>query len=272
MCRILFWNVKRKDLTDLVCDLALETNADIVVLNESSAPEQATLGELKKRVAKTFQFPSSNSADRFHCFTRFKSYGLTEIHKGFRTSIRTLHIQNTTYLLGFVHGVDIRNYDAETRQSFAEELGDEIRFVKSEQKNNRLILVGDFNMNPFDRGMNLARGLNAMSSRDCVAAGQRKYLTKKYDFYYNPMWSHLGDNSSGPPGTAYDTSNQGIYGWSMLDQVIVNQSIVEIFDSVEILTGSKTHRLADARGRPDGEAYSDHFPILVKLKTNGGNQ
>ena len=54
-------------------------------------------------------------------------------------------------LLGLVHGVDIRNYDSETRQAWAQELANDLRFVTSEKKNNRLILIGDFNMNPYGR-------------------------------------------------------------------------------------------------------------------------
>ena len=55
--------------------------------------------------------------------------------------------------------LDIRNYDSETRQGYAQHLAEEIRFVNTEQATNHLILLGDFNMNPHDRGMNLAMGL-----------------------------------------------------------------------------------------------------------------
>lgn len=173
-------------------------------------------------------------------------------------------------LLGLVHGVDVRNHDAETRQSFGQSLADEMRFVKSEHENNRLILLGDFNMNPFDRGMNLAMGLNAMMTKNCVTAGQRTFLGKQYDFYYNPMWSLFGDGTDGPAGTIYDTSNQGPYGWSMLDQVLFNHSVVDAFESVSIATHAGDTRLTDARGRPDAAGASDHLPIVVTLKGQHG--
>jgi endonuclease/exonuclease/phosphatase family metal-dependent hydrolase len=165
-----------------------------------------------------------------------------------------------------VHGVDIRNYDLETRQSLAQYLADEIRFVKSEHGHNRLILMGDFNMNPYDRGMNLAMGLNAMMTRACITSGRRTFAGKEYDFYYNPMWSLFGDGSEGPAGTVYDTSNQGQYGWNMLDQVVINHSIVHEFEGVRILTHAGNNCLTDAKGRPDSNKASDHFPILLKLK------
>lgn len=266
LCRIVFWNLKRKDLTGLVCDLALATDADVVVLNECTVPILATLRALNSNVEQHFFVPESNSEDRFHCFCRNSALDLTEAHKGFRTSVRKLNLGSKQALLGLVHGVDIRNYDPETRQSLAQYLADEIRFVESEQGHNRFILMGDFNMNPYDRGMNLAMGLNAMMTRACVAAGHRTFLGTKYDFYYNPMWSLFGDGSEGPAGTVYDTSNQGAYGWNMLDQVVINHSIVNEFQGIRIMTHAGSNCLTDAKGRPDSSKASDHLPIAVTLK------
>jgi hypothetical protein len=121
-------------------------------------------------------------------------------------------------------------------------------------------------MNPYDRGMNLAAGLNAMMTKECVKQGVRRHLNENYDFFYNPMWSLLGDLTDGPAGTVYDTSNQGPYGWNMLDQVVIHHSIVNMFDSVRILTSAGNYSLKDDNGRPDSKNASDHFPILLTLR------
>ena len=168
-------------------------------------------------------------------------------------------------LLVLVHGVDIRNYDREARQEFAQLLANDLRFFQEEKKTNKLILLGDFNMNPFERSMNLAAGLNAMMTKTCVEPGSRTYLDKSYDFYYNPMWSLFGDNTDGPAGTIYDTSSQGPYGWNMLDQVIIHHSIVGLFHSVKILTEAGAESLMNRKGHPDTKTASDHFPILVSF-------
>jgi len=218
------------------------------------------------KVDNKFYIPLATSK-RFQCFVRDAKFDLSEVHSGYRTSVRRLRIDSMNMLIGFVHGVDIRNNDSETRQSFAEELGEEIRFVQDEKKSNRIILIGDFNMNPYDRGMNIARGLNAMSTRKCVKNGVREYHEKYYDFYYNPMSSKLGDESPGPPGTVHDLSNQGMYGWSMLDQVLINHSLLETFKAVDILETAGTHKLVNSLDRPDKTNYSDHLPLLVKLSS-----
>lgn len=180
-------------------------------------PSRDTLQALQDNVSKDFYSPKPASEKRFHCFCRNCDFNLSEIHSGWRTSVRKLYIGRHRILLALVHGVDIRNYDPATRQSFAQSLAGEIRFVQSQQGTNKFILLGDFNMNPYDTGMNLAAGMNAMMTKLCVESGSRQHLGEKYDFYYNPMRSLFGDNTNGPAGTVYDTSNQGPYGWSMFD-------------------------------------------------------
>jgi exonuclease III len=267
--RIVFWNVHRKDLTDFVCAIAESTMADIIVLNEDKVAKGETLLALKQNVSADFynpilSFPSSES--RFHCFCRKPSLDMSEIYGGSRTSTRRLRIGSHSVLLVLVHGIDIRNHDAERRQEFAQELASEISFIKEQEKTNKVIILGDFNMNPYDRGMNLAAGLNAMMTKSCVKRGYRTQRRKKYEFYYNPMWSLFGDNMAGPSGTFYNTNNQGPYGWSMIDQVLIHHSIVTLFHDVKILDQAGGLSLIDARGRPDFKKASDHLPILVSLR------
>jgi endonuclease/exonuclease/phosphatase (EEP) superfamily protein YafD len=267
LAQIIFWNVKRRNLTNFVCALTASTNADIVVLAENIVSSKETLLALQTNVSQDFYFPEviSKSDQRFHCFCRNPQLDLSETHKGGRTSVRKLQIGHNNTLLVLVHGIDIRNHDSEARQEFAHLLGNELRFLQKEKKTNKLILLGDFNMNPFERGMNMASGLNAMMTKASVEPGYRTHGGVNYDFYYNPMWSLFGDNTNGPAGTIYDTSDQGPYGWSMLDQVIIHHSIVGLFDSVKILTEAGTESLMSRRGYPDAHNASDHFPILVNF-------
>ncbi|MEQ9617087.1 MAG: endonuclease/exonuclease/phosphatase family protein [Phycisphaerales bacterium] len=264
--RILFWNVNHSDLTSLVCSLAESTSADVIVLNENSVSSSTTLDRLHKEVSDEFFVPRTNSEKRFHCFCRHRTLDLREVHSGFRISVRNLNISGNSSLLALVHGVDIQNYDTEERQSFAQTLASELQFAKQNWRTNQLIVMGDFNMNPFDRGMNLAAGLNAMMTKACASAGTRRYLGQDYDLYYNPMWSYLGDLSEGPAGTIYDTSRQGPYGWSMLDQVILSYSTLSLFEGVRIITAAGASSLLDGNGRPDSVNASNHLPVLLELR------
>lgn len=266
--RIVFWNVHRKDLTGFVCAIAESTMADIIVLNENIVKSNETLLALQEKVSRDFYIPaaSPSSKERFHCFCRNSILDLSEVQAGFRTSIRKLKCGSHEALLALVHGVDPRNNDAETRQSDAQSLASDLSLIKEQQGTKKLVILGDFNMNPYDRGMNLAAGLNAMITKSCIARGSRTHQNKNYDFYYNPMWSLFGDNTAGPSGTVYDISGQGSYGWSMFDQVLIHHSIVPLFHDVKILDQAGELSLTDAKGRPDSKKSSDHLPILVRLR------
>jgi exonuclease III len=269
LSRILFWNVNKKDLTKFVCALAKSTMADVIILNENLLESSKTLSALQKDVSPDFYIPttiSEISKARFHCFCRKPLLDISEVNALDRASVREFRIGSRRALLMLVHGVDVRNNDDYVRQEFAHSLASDITFVKEQQNTNKLVVIGDFNMNPYDRGMTLATGLNAMMTRDCVAQKSRRRNNKEYEFYYNPMWSLFGDNTVGPAGTIYDASNQGPYGWSMFDQVLIHHSIVEFFHDVKIIDQAGEFLLKNARGRPDSNSASDHFPILVSLR------
>jgi exonuclease III len=264
--RIIFWNVNKKDLTNLVCSITKSTDADVVVLNENEVPSGEMLQALQENVSQDFYYPKVISSEkRFHCFCRNTKLDLSEVHALTRTSVRNLNIGQHRILLVLFHGVDMRNHDSVTRQSRVQSFASRMKFVKEQQQTDKLIILGDFNMNPYDPGMYTAAGLNAMMTRACVAKGSRTDGGEVYDFYYNPMWSLFGDNTDGPAGTIYDTSSQGIYGWSMLDQVLIHHSIVNLFDDVKILTEAGPQSLMNEKGRPNSNVVSDHFPILVNF-------
>lgn len=266
MYRVVFWNVNKKDLREFVCSIAATTSADAIVLNENSVESADTLAALQRNVCADFFYPHVISDKRFHCFCRIRTMDLSEVHDGDRISVRRMRLGSRPALLALVHGKDMRNNDANARQEFAHEAALALQTVSDNQGTNRFVILGDFNMNPYESGMGLATAFNAMMTKSCTAPGKRTHNGKPYDFYYNPMWSLFGDNSPGPPGTVHDISNQGPYGWSMLDQVLLHHTMVDRFQSVQILTHAGATSLTKNNGRPDAAAASDHLPILVDLK------
>ena len=85
-----------------------------------------------------------------------------------------------------------------------------------------VVLVGDFNDEPFDEGME--RHLHASRDRDRVKRNRR--------LFYNPFWRHL---HAFPPGAAEDRScGPGTYfhaggrfsHWRTFDQLIVSSSVL----------------------------------------------
>lgn len=83
--------------------------------------------------------------------------------------------------------------------------------------------------------------------------------------FYNPMWSRLGDESAGPPGTYFYDGGSGTekYFWHTFDQVLLRPGLLQAYETghLEILTGIGTFPL-------DG-GPSDHSPVLLRLPEIG---
>lgn len=268
MLRILFWDLNKKDLRRHVCDAAKAVSADVIILIEAGETSANTLTMLKSFVSSSFYFPHA-VINRFQIFARNSSLDLAEVYGGNRVSLRRLSYAGNDLTLGAVHVVDRRNWDQQNQSAQVSLLAADVQHGENTMGHDRTILIGDFNMNPFDQAMNMATGMNAMMTAKCVEGGSRILQEREYHFFYNPMWSLFGDRNRapGPSGTYYHlSSSQGLYGWNMLDQVLLRSSAIPLFHDVQILTSVGDTVLQNKVGRPDKKTASDHFPILVTLK------
>lgn len=267
MAVFLFWNVGQKDLRPLICEASVTVGADAVILVENGSTARETLESLQSSVSENFSQPVA-TLGRFQVFTRKPELDLSQIQSADRLSIRRLRCVNCDLLLGIVHIVDKMNWDPLPQASEVQLLASELRSIEDGEGHRRTILIGDFNMNPYDQAMNLATGMNAMMTVRCVSAkGTRRQQGRDYPFFYNPMWGLLGDRTPGPAGTFYHNSGaRGIFGWNMIDQVLVRPDAIAHFDNVEILTVAGTTSLATKSGRPNSSIASDHFPLVLRLK------
>lgn len=263
MAVILYWNVGRKDLRPLICAATDSVGADVVIVLESGIANYQLLESLRTDVDSRFYEPMATFG-RFHVFCRDAGLNLSQISCDNRASFRRFTLGKCEMTLGVVHMVDRLNHDDTARLAEACLLSDSIRRLESDQRHERTVLVGDFNMNPFDPAMNVAHGFNAMMSARCVERRQRTYQERTYPFFYNPMWNLLGDWTPGPPGTYYNSSGgRGAYGWNLIDQVLMRPDVVPYFKAVNILESAGSMSLASRSGHPNRTDASDHFPLVV---------
>jgi hypothetical protein len=128
-------------------------------------------------------------------------------------------------------------------------------------------------MNPFESGVVGAEGLHAVMDQRIARKISRTVRGEEKFFFYNPMWSYLGDYPSGPPGTYYYSSSRQVnFFWNMFDQVIIRPELLEFFDqgSLRILTLAGSTNLLNSSGVPDTKISSDHLPIMFGLELTKG--
>jgi hypothetical protein len=279
----LFWNfnakVKIEHPESIVAQTAIAYDADLIMLAESRVRPASILEELNVQ-GPDFYYPETQH-ERFAIFTRFPSVFLEPFEDHPRMSVRRLQLPGKIEILvGIIHFPDRRNHSPSEQRSLCFELAQFLRDAEERAGHRRTILVGDFNMNPFDEGMVDVNRFGATMTKD-LARKLAKREPNPRPRFYNPMWGCFGDSTEGPPGTFYypKSSRTNIY-WHMPDQILVRTELIDAFvgPSLRVL-----HKGLSRSGEVDylrerrkhwKVAVSDHLPILFAMnlpedKTHG---
>jgi hypothetical protein len=126
--------------------------------------------------------------------------------------------------------------------------------------------MGDFNMNPFEAGLVSADGFHGVMDKRIALKQSRTVLGQERKFFYNPMWSRLGDDSEGCAGTYYyNPSNMINYFWNTFDQVLLRPSLLAGFNQDSLKVVDKINQTSLINNGKISNQFSDHLPIMLKL-------
>ncbi len=146
-------------------------------------------------------------------------------------------------------------------------LRDNIIDAECRMGHNNTVIIGDFNFNPYETAMLGTNGINAAPHASIAQKEYRQFDGKKYELFYNPCWSLLGDNSK-PEDTYYHATAHSVQPyWHVLDQVVMRPQMIRCFDSSSLRIIEKTshHAFLNRKGLPDTRCYSDHLPICFSI-------
>jgi exonuclease III len=269
MVTFLYWNTNRKPLHTEIRALAEAHVVDVVILSEFSESPATLLEYLNSGRIKDFQF-APGECERIQIFTRFSSSFLRPRYEDDWVSIRLLKMPaRVEILLVAAHLPSKRFRDEHDQEHLSTTVA---RTIMEQEKNvghQRTVLVGDLNMNPFEKGVVSANGMNAVMSRQVASRESRTVMSQAYPFFFNPMWAHFGDRQEGPPGTYY-YNRPGLvnYYWNIFDQVMVRPELIDRLDGgrVRIPTKIGETSLLFEDGRPNNRDFSDHLPLLFEVE------
>jgi hypothetical protein len=261
----LFWNLNRRNRTNLLCQLVSERNIDIIVLAECGDHGKNLKG--LKLVDGDFLQPASE-IEKLQILVRNPSFGLNEVYADVskRLTIRSLKNHHAEILFVAVHLVDNQAYDKESQAAEVRELAHQLRETERERGHSRTLLVGDLNMNPFDPGVVQAGGFHGVMTKSIAMKGNREVLSREYPFFYNPMWGFFGDRTPGPPGTHYFRGKHVSFEWNIYDQVLIRPDAIKwLDDTIEIIDSVGEVSLLTKQGLPNRNVGSDHLPLIFGL-------
>jgi len=138
------------------------------------------------------------------------------------------------------------------------------RIYENLGKHVPILVMGDFNDEPFSRAMTKY----ALGLKDSAKVKSKR---SKNPYLWNLMWALQHDG-----GGSYFYN-----GWSMLDQILVNRSLLRneggfklmpdscrVFQPKAMLKAGKPRRFSrpSAGKKYDPAGFSDHLPVYVRLK------
>lgn len=260
--KFLFWNThKNESINSTLSELIMENHISIIILAEYSAniEELIDLLALNRITMKQYY----NECDRIKLLG-----SLDNVEPRLDTSHATIQIINGKDILCCVHlNCQLYSGHQAKREILIEQIVHDIQTVESEIGTENSIVVGDFNINPYDPSCIDARYFHGIPVYSEAKRRSREVEGKGYYMFYNPMWNFLGDFKL-PYGTYYynEGGTQNTY-WNIYDQVIFKPVLRERFidESLKIVTETKTRYLLDKNGHPD-KNISDHLPIIFEFK------
>jgi hypothetical protein len=268
MLTFLFWNLGRNQLASTLKRLVARHEVDILVVAECQVGIPLLLESLNEGEGRKLHATESQ-CEKIQIYTGFARDLISPVNESRRYTIRRLTLPaRPEILLVAAHLPDKRSMSDQSLIYECVTLAEQIDVEEQRAGHCRTILMGDLNMNPFETGIVGTRGLHAVMDRSVASRGSRTVQRRRYKFFYNPMWGHLGDVTGRSSGTYYyDRGEHVTYFWNIFDQVLVRPELLASFESsgLEILVGDGTDSFLSPNGRPKGGAFSDHLPILFKL-------
>jgi hypothetical protein len=188
---VLFWNVRGVHeqswagrnplLRNSISRLAVSQQIDILIIAEYAFADAELLQSLNNAgVGNYYAVPTSNA--RLRLFSRltngrWKDRFMSQVSD--RMTAHTLRVGNSRgiILIGF-HGHDRMSVPVESdRASFAQDIASDIRLIEKDVGHRRTLVVGDFNMTPYEQGMVVTKGMHALMSKSLTV--QRGYLASR---------------------------------------------------------------------------------------------
>ena len=260
--KYLFWNTHRnKNINPVICELAIENNVSFIILAEYDADSNELIGLSAQSGLSITEYMS--------CSERIKIFGvIADVDYRIDTDHAIIRIINNKDILCCVHlNSQIYSGNKEYREILIAQIVKDIQTVENELGTDNTIVVGDFNLNPYDVSFIDARYFHGIPVYEEARRKSRVIAGKEFFMFYNPMWNLLGD-SRAPYGTYYYSGNDTVNTyWNLFDQVIIRPSLRDRFvsESLKILTETRSTFLLDHNGHPNIK-ISDHLPIVFEIR------
>lgn len=251
-----FWNTyKNKDINAILSKMIIKKEIDVMVL-----------AEYEDSVIDLIQILGGNG----QVFKKFDIFVCKKIVLLYKDDIKINYKNDSDsyysvimsrnglkFELFMVHFPSKKYSDDNTQNIVARRLKYDIN------QEEKTLIIGDFNCNPFELPIMDMLGLSAFPSKKMKT---RTVQGMKTNCLYNPMWRFF-DDFENIPGTYYYNSNKSInYYWNIFDQVLMSNELITNFDSDSLEIVKTIGEINLIKNEKIDKQISDHLPIFLTLK------
>ncbi len=262
--KLLFWNINRKPLARELKSLCDCYDVDVLILAENTMQDAEVLPVLNKDTDRIFIAPF-NPSTKISFYTRLHDFDLIDDDDNWGSIRKIIHPTGIEILLVAVHIPSKLHSDERGQAAISTRIAIEINKREHERGHTRTIVMGDFNMNPFETGLVSADGFLGVMDKRIALKQSRTVSGKERKYFYNPMWSRLGDDSEGSTGTYYYGKGMINYFWNTFDQVLLRPSLLAGFNQNSLKVIDKINEMSLINNGKISNQFSDHLPIMLKL-------
>ena len=277
--KCLFWNInnQKSPFEKIIADITKEI--DVLILAEASNISDPQLISLTG--FKSINSPNPNDIVQYtpKFFSRESGFTLQHYHTvpSKRLVVNKLNvIDKQEVLLCGLHFPSKLSNNGLSQYAEAANYSTWISEAERIAKNKRTILVGDFNMNPFESGMISPIAFNATLSKTIALKDRKRtFHFQSYDYFYNPMWNFLGDISHNTgkdklPGSYFykNTSDSESIYWNVFDKVIMRPDAIANVElsTITYIETKSGHQLCNSNFEINKTNYADHLPLQFEIK------
>ncbi|MSP00530.1 MAG: endonuclease/exonuclease/phosphatase family protein [Acetobacteraceae bacterium] len=264
----MFWNVGQRDNGEAIGQLCREYDVDVLLLAEAGTISARLVTEINDATGSDrtlWELPRRES--RVRAFTRYAPTFLKPAFDSGHVKMLDLQLPNgLPLLIVAAHLPSKRHADDSDQQYRIRQLRTDITTQETLRGHQNTVVIGDLNVNPFEDALTAADGLHGVMDKTDAVRAARTVQGRAWDYFYNPMWSRLGDESAGPPGT-YRYAGSGLVShfWHTFDQVLLRPSLLPYYDPAGLLVPAQIgeRSILHLAGAPQG--LSDHLPVVMTL-------
>lgn len=268
--KILYWNLMLKsDLSSVIKELANLRSFDILFFSETTQKSRKSLDQALKPLGYSTRTQLMGDV-RVAIFDKYQDSEIVFTKEEQRFTIIIYNFGGEKYMVVGVHLDSPASYpDESDRYLKASVAYSTIALYIKTYAVKKMVIIGDFNMNPFDRGMVSELSFKATHCKQTAIT-----VSGGKDYFYNPSWRIFSNDLTGkvkkPPGTIhYVPRNKDTYVdyWHVFDQVLISPQLFSKYSNhYEVLTGWNKVKLLDSNLIPDRTKFSDHLPIAYTIE------